>query len=72
MEVGVLMVVGSALAMDETTPFPGTAALVPVLGTALLVGAGARVPAVHMGSATCGVSIGKCNFWPTVAMPSCK
>ncbi len=41
---GVLMVVGSALVMDEATPFPGTAALVPVLGTALLVAAGARVP----------------------------
>ena len=30
--------------MDEATPFPGTAALVPVLGTALLVAAGARLP----------------------------
>lgn len=42
--VGLLMVVGSALLMDEMTPFPGTAALVPVLGTALLVAAGARLP----------------------------
>jgi peptidoglycan/LPS O-acetylase OafA/YrhL len=41
---GALMVVASALVMDETTPFPGTAALVPVLGTALLVAAGARIP----------------------------
>ena len=38
------MVLGSAVAMDESTPFPGTAALVPVLGTALLVAAGARLP----------------------------
>ena len=30
--------------MDEATPFPGTAALVPVLGTAMLVAAGARLP----------------------------
>ena len=42
--MGLLMVVGSALLMDESTPFPGTAALVPVLGAALLVGAGTRVP----------------------------
>ncbi|MGZ4684365.1 acyltransferase family protein [Oryzihumus sp.] len=42
--VGLGMVVGSALLMDETTPFPGTAAVVPVLGAALLVAAGARVP----------------------------
>ena len=42
--LGALMVVGSALLMDEATPFPGTAALVPVLGTALLVAAGARLP----------------------------
>ena len=42
--LGVAMVVGSALVMDELTPFPGTAALVPVLGTALLVAAGARLP----------------------------
>ena len=42
--LGVSMVVGSAVAMDEGTPFPGTAALVPVLGTALLVAAGARLP----------------------------
>src|SRR6476661_4043244 len=42
--VGLVMVVGSALLMDETTPFPGTAALAPVLGTGLLVAAGARVP----------------------------
>ena len=42
--IGLVMVLGSAVAMDESTPFPGTAALVPVLGTALLVAAGARLP----------------------------
>ena len=42
--LGVAMVIWSAVAMDESTPFPGTAALVPVLGTALLVAAGARLP----------------------------
>jgi hypothetical protein len=42
--VGLSMVLGSAVVMDESTPFPGTAALVPVLGTALVVAAGARLP----------------------------
>ena len=41
---GLVAVVGSALLMDESTPFPGTAALVPVLGTAMLIAAGARLP----------------------------
>ena len=39
---GLLLVIGSALLMDEATPFPGTAALLPVLGSALLVAAGSR------------------------------
>ena len=42
--LGLTLVVGSALMMDETTPFPGTAALLPVLGTALVVAGGARLP----------------------------
>ena len=42
--IGLVAVVGSALLMSESTPFPGTAALVPVLGTAMLVAGGARLP----------------------------
>jgi peptidoglycan/LPS O-acetylase OafA/YrhL len=38
--VGLAMVVGSAVVLDRGTPFPGTAALWPVLGTGLLVAAG--------------------------------
>ena len=41
---GLGMVVGAAVLMSEATPFPGTAAAVPVLGTALLVASGARLP----------------------------
>ena len=41
---GLVAIVASALLMDEATPFPGTAALIPVLGTAMLVAAGARLP----------------------------
>jgi len=35
--VGAAMVVVAVLRFDETTPFPGSAALVPVLGTALVI-----------------------------------
>ncbi len=35
--VGLLMVVGGVLFINDTMPYPGTAALVPVLGTMLLI-----------------------------------
>lgn len=38
--VGVLMLITSAVATHSTTPFPGLAALLPVVGTALLILAG--------------------------------
>jgi peptidoglycan/LPS O-acetylase OafA/YrhL len=38
--VGLTMVVGSAMLLDRSTPFPGTAALWPVVGTGLLVATG--------------------------------
>jgi peptidoglycan/LPS O-acetylase OafA/YrhL len=41
---GLLAIVWAALTYDELTPFPGSAALVPVLGTAALVAAGTRLP----------------------------
>ena len=41
---GLVLVGGSAVALDEGTPFPGTAALLPVVGTALVLGAGVRTP----------------------------
>ncbi len=41
---GALAVLWSCLRFTESMPFPGTAALVPVLGTAALVAAGSRLP----------------------------
>jgi peptidoglycan/LPS O-acetylase OafA/YrhL len=41
---GVALVLGSVLVIDEATPFPGLAALGPVVGTVMLVAAGARLP----------------------------
>jgi len=40
---GVAAIVYAAIAFDETTPFPGTAALIPTLGTAALILAGSSV-----------------------------
>jgi peptidoglycan/LPS O-acetylase OafA/YrhL len=40
--LGIVLVLGSVLVIDRETPFPGLAALAPVLGTALLVAAGVR------------------------------
>ncbi|MFN8168654.1 MAG: acyltransferase family protein [Candidatus Nanopelagicales bacterium] len=42
--VGAVAVVWSVLTYSEAMAFPGTAALVPVLGTAALVAAGSRLP----------------------------
>jgi peptidoglycan/LPS O-acetylase OafA/YrhL len=38
--IGIVLVVGSAALFDESTPFPGVAAVIPVAGTVLLIVAG--------------------------------
>ena len=45
--VGIALVLGSAMRFDDDTPFPGSAALVPVLGTALVIAGGCGGPARH-------------------------
>jgi peptidoglycan/LPS O-acetylase OafA/YrhL len=39
---GLVAVVGSAFALSDRTPYPGSAALIPVLGSAALIAAGTR------------------------------
>ena len=67
--------------MDESTPFPGTAALVPVLGTALLVAAGARLPAgVVSGALSAPVPryVGRISYawylwhWPVLVLATAR
>jgi peptidoglycan/LPS O-acetylase OafA/YrhL len=41
---GVALVAGSCVLLTGVTPFPGTAALAPVLGTALVIAAGCAAP----------------------------
>ena len=42
--VGLALVVWAAIELDDQTAYPGTAALMPVLGTALIIGAGCSTP----------------------------
>lgn len=47
--LGLGMVIASAFALDTGTPFPGTAALLPTVGAALVIAAGVRLPVAAPG-----------------------
>jgi peptidoglycan/LPS O-acetylase OafA/YrhL len=55
--VGIAAIVYAAVAFDETTPFPGTAALIPTLGTAALILVGSSVYAQLKGSPAAALSL---------------
>ena len=75
---GVAVLVGSMFCISSTTPYPGVAALVPTLGTAALLVAGAGSKAiVHRGLALSPVqSIGRLSYgwylwhWPAMVLAS--
>lgn len=46
---GLALVVATCTQIGGTTPYPGTAALLPVLGTALVIGAGCSIPDLGVG-----------------------
>lgn len=46
---GLLLILLAFFQLDRATPYPGTAALLPVLGTALVIGAGSAAPAFGCG-----------------------
>ena len=50
---GLITIVASTIVFDDRTPFPGTAAVLPVLGTALVIGAGCSVPTRGAGRMLC-------------------
>jgi peptidoglycan/LPS O-acetylase OafA/YrhL len=63
--------------VGETTPYPGTAALLPVLGTALVIGAGCATPDLGIGrflSAPAMRSVGRLSYswylwhWPALLL----
>ena len=56
--LGLAMIAASAVLMDSSTPFPGTAAAVPVVGTALLVMSGARMYIAAVPRMLCAAPLG--------------
>lgn len=46
---GLALIVATATQLGAATPYPGTAALLPVLGTALVIGAGCAIPDLGVG-----------------------
>ncbi len=75
--VGLAAVVGSAVVFDASTSFPGTAALVPVLGTAAILAAGLAPnpwgPVAVLGTGAMGV-VGAMSYswylwhWPVLVL----
>jgi peptidoglycan/LPS O-acetylase OafA/YrhL len=74
---GLALVVGSCVLLSGSTPFPGTAALAPVLGTALVILAGCTAPRWGAG-AVLGVpplrAVGRVSYswylwhWPVLVL----
>jgi peptidoglycan/LPS O-acetylase OafA/YrhL len=54
---GLALIVVTCTQVGETTQYPGTAALLPVLGTALVIGAGCATP---------DLGVGRFLSWPTM------
>ncbi len=75
--VGLVMVLGSAMLLSGTTAFPGTAALIPVLGAALVIAcgsAGARLGPAAVTSLPGMVFVGGISYslylwhWPAIVL----
>ena len=59
---GLAAIVYAALAFDASTPFPGTAALLPTLGTALLILAGSSLRPQSRGAPASFLSLGPVRY----------
>jgi peptidoglycan/LPS O-acetylase OafA/YrhL len=74
---GLALIVITCTQVGETTPYPGTAALLPVLGTALVIGAGCATPDLGVGRFLSGPamrSVGRLSYswylwhWPVLLL----
>jgi peptidoglycan/LPS O-acetylase OafA/YrhL len=74
---GLVLIVVTCTQLGAKTPYPGTAALMPVLGTALIVGAGCAAPAIGVGTALSASSlrsVGRLSYswylwhWPVLLL----
>lgn len=74
---GLALIVATCTELGSRTPYPGTAALLPVLGTALVIGAGCATPGAGVGRLLCLPmmrSIGRVSYswylwhWPVLLL----
>ena len=74
---GLALIVVTCTQVGETTPYPGTTALLPVLGTALVIGAGCATPDLGVGhflSKPAMRSVGRLSYswylwhWPVLLL----
>ncbi len=77
---GLALIVVTCTQVGEATPYPGTTALLPVLGTALVIGAGCATPDLGVGhflSKPAMRSIGRLSYswylwhWPVLLLAPC-
>lgn len=70
--IGLALVIAGVFLLDETSPFPGPAALLPVLGATLLIGCGEGTAVGRGLSSGAAVWIGKISYsvylwhWPII------
>jgi peptidoglycan/LPS O-acetylase OafA/YrhL len=77
--LGLLMIVGGAVILEQTVPFPGTAAILPAVGAGLVLASGARaatpLPGRWLGSAVPRF-FGRISYslylwhWPVLVIPA--
>ena len=71
---GLVLVIGAAFGLDANTPFPGAVALLPVIGTALVIGAGADAVVNRLLSNAALVALGLVSYplylwhWPVLTI----
>ena len=72
--VGLAMVLAAAAWFDDATPFPGWLALLPVVGTALVLLAGERTPLAALGAWRPVAHLGRTSYaiylwhWPLIVL----
>jgi len=71
---GLVLVIGAAFGLDANTPFPGAVALLPVVGTVLVIAAGADAMVNRLLSNTALVALGLVSYplylwhWPLLTI----
>lgn len=70
--LGLLLIIGAAVLFDSTTTFPGVMALIPCVGTAMVIAYGRGTAAGNVLGSSVGVAIGERSYalylvhWPVI------